>query len=176
MGHKYSTKATGENIAKAMGTDLPISSKQSFEISSWLRGKNLALAKEMLQNVIDMKVAVPYKKFNKNVGHKAGKGMAAGRYPIKSAFEFLKLVESVEANAQFKGLNTANLVIIHIVAQRAARAWHYGRHRGRKMKRTTVEIVVQEKAPKVKKEREPRKNILEKNTAKKATEEQKGGK
>jgi hypothetical protein len=72
--------------------------------------------------------------------------MAAGRFPVKAASYVLKLIEAVEANGQYKGLNTANLVITHICCHRSARAWHYGRHRGRKMKRTSVELVVQEKA------------------------------
>ena len=58
------------------------------------------------------------------------------------------------ANAQFKGLNTANLVITHINANKASKVMHSGRKRSRSAKRTNVEIVVQEKATKesVKKE------------------------
>ena len=63
-------------------------------------------------------------------------------------FEIIKLMEDVEANAQFKGLNTSNLVIAHISAHKAGKAWHYGRKSRRKMKRTTIEIVVEEKAKK----------------------------
>ena len=153
MGYTYATKEFGENMARAAGVALPLSTKQCVEICNWLRGKSLSKAKEMLSSVIKMETAVPYRRFNKNVGHKKGKGIAAGRFPIKAATTLLKLLEAVEANAQYKGLNTANLVITHICSQRAARAWHYGRHRGRKMKRTSVELVVQETAAKEKKEK-----------------------
>ena len=68
--------------------------------------------------------------------------------------EFIKLIESAEANAQFKGLNTSKLVISHISANKASKAWHYGRKSRRKMKRTNVEVIVEEntKIEKIKEE------------------------
>ncbi len=150
--YNYSKKLdVEENVAKAVGVALPISTKQSIEICNFIRRKPLAKAKQRLIEVINKKMAVPFKRFNDNVGHKRGK-IAAGRYPEKSCGEILKLLESVEANAQFKGLNTSNLVITHICAQKAARPWHYGRQRRRKMKRTNVEVIVEEKAVEKKKE------------------------
>ena len=92
--------------------------------------------------VSNKKKPIPFIRFNKNIGHK--KGMGSGRYPIKSSEKILKLLESAEANAQFKGLNTADLVIKHICANKAANAWHFGRKRRRKAKRTSIEVIVQE--------------------------------
>ena len=151
--YNYSKKIEAEeNIAKAVGISLPISTKQSIEICNFIRRKTLEKAKQIMVDVINKKIAVPFKKFSDNIGHKRGK-IAAGRYPKKSCGEILKLLESVEANAQFKGLNTSNLVIIHMCAQKAARPWHYGRQRRRKMKRTNIEVIVEEKVIK-KKEKE----------------------
>ncbi|MEK6968012.1 MAG: uL22 family ribosomal protein, partial [Nanoarchaeota archaeon] len=102
--------------------------------------------------VIDMKEAVAYTRYNKGgAGHKSG--MAVGRYPMKTAFHLMKLLDSVEANAESKGLNSMSLAIIHIVAQQGGKTWHYGRERGRRMKRTSVEIVVAEKPTENKKEK-----------------------
>ena len=67
-----------------------------------------------------------------------------GKYPVKAAGIIKKLLESVESNAQFKGLNTSNLIIKHIKADFASRPWHFGRQRRRKMKRTNIEVVVEE--------------------------------
>ena len=61
---------------------------------------------------------------------------------------FLGLLKSVEANAQFKGLHSSNLQIVHICAHRAARPMRSGRQRGRQTKRTHVEIVLQESVKK----------------------------
>ncbi len=96
--------------------------------------------------------AVRFTRFNKGVGHKPGIG--PGRYPIKASKEILDLLKSAEANAQFKVLNTANLIIGHISANKASDSWHYGRQRRRKMKRTNVEVILAEK---VQKKDEPKK-------------------
>ena len=157
--YNYSRKIEAEeNIARAVGVALPISTKQSIEICNFIRQISLGKAKQRLIDVMNKKVAVPFKKFNDNIGHKKGK-VAAGRYPEKSCSQILKLLESVEANAQFKGLNTSNLVITHICAQKAARPWHYGRQRRRKMKRTNIEIMVEEKAVEKKKEKKSAKEV-----------------
>lgn len=137
--HHYATDIEG---AKAVGRDLPISMKHSVEVCSFIRGKDLQLAKQLLEEVVVLKRAVPYKKFNQDLGHK--KGMMSGRFPQKTAKEILKILESVEVNAQFKGMNTSRLRIAHLVTHMGSRPYHSGRHRGRKMKRAHVEIIVQE--------------------------------
>lgn len=151
MAYHYSYQKGEEHIAKAVGVNLPYSHKVSIEISNHIRGMNLQKAKKVLEDVIAMKKAVPYKRFTNGPGHK--KGMASGRYPIKASTGFLKLLNSVEANAQFKGLNTSSLSIVHLSAQKGTDSWHYGRHRRRKMKRVHIEVVVQEKAEEKKKPR-----------------------
>ena len=135
--------------ARAIGRDLPISMKHSVEVCRFIRGKKVALAKKMLHEVIVKERAVPYLKFNLDLGHK--RGMAAGRYPVRTAEEILKIVESAEKNAQFKGMNAGKLVVAHISAHKASEPFHGGRHRGRTMKRAHVEIVVQERQEEIKK-------------------------
>ncbi|MCK5107542.1 MAG: 50S ribosomal protein L22 [Nanoarchaeota archaeon] len=136
------SKNKKENCAKAYGSGLPISTKQSIEICSYIRGKNLDKAIKMLQRVLEMKDAVPYTRFNNDIGHKPGIG--PGRYPQKSTKDILGLLESVKANALAKGLNTDNLEIVKLIANKASRPWRYGRHRRRKAKRSHVEVVVEE--------------------------------
>ncbi len=133
-----------EHMARAVGMALPISFKQSVEICSFIRNKNVIQAKKMLQQVIDKEAAVPFRRYNWDLGHK--KAIGPGRYPMSASKEFIRLIESVESNAQFKGINTSNLIIAHITAHKAGKAWHYGRKSRRKMKRTNVEIFVEEKS------------------------------
>ena len=133
-----------EHMARAIGMALPISFKQSVEICNFIENKNVNDAKKLLQNVSEKKIAIPFKRYIFDLGHK--KKIGPGRYPEKASKEFIKLIESVEANAQFKGLNTSNLIIAHVSAHKAGKAWHYGRKTRRRMKRTNVEIVVEEKA------------------------------
>lgn len=149
MPYKHSIKNYNkENMALAIGLSLPISTKHSIEICNFIRDMNLSKAKALLKGVVDKRSVVPFKRFTGDVGHKK-KG--PGRYPKKASLEIIKLLNVVEANAQFKGLNTANLFINRICANKASRQWHYGRKRRRKMKRTHIEIVVEEKATKEKK-------------------------
>lgn len=131
-------------MARAKGMTLPISFKQSVEICDFISDRNVSDAKKILQNVIEKKVAIPFKRYNWDLGHKSKIG--PGRYPEKASREFIKLIELVEANAQFKGLNTSNLVIAHISANKGGKAWHYGRQSRRKIKRTNIEIIVEEKS------------------------------
>lgn len=132
-----------EHMARAIGMALPISFKQSVEICGFIESKSINDAKKMLQHVSEKKLAIPFKRFIFDLGHKKKAG--PGRYPEKASKEFIKLIEAVEANAQFKGLNTSNLVIAHVSAHKAGKAWHYGRKTRRRMKRTNVEIIVEEK-------------------------------
>lgn len=144
MANRYSTKDYNkENMARALGISLPISFKQSIEICNFIRNKDVNYAKGVLSEVIDHKRAIPFKRFNKDMGHK--KRVGPGRYPKKASTEILNLINHVEANAQFKGLNTANLVITHINANKGSKVMHFGRKRSREAKRTNIEIAVQEK-------------------------------
>ena len=145
MGYNYSTKNYDkENMARVVGRSLPISTKFSVEVCSFIRNKTTSEAKAILERVKEVKQAIPFKRYKKDLSHK--RKIGPGRYPKKVAIEVIKLLESVEANAQFKGLNTSNLYISHINAHLASRPWHYGRKRRRQMKRTTVEVIVVEQA------------------------------
>lgn len=145
--HNYAFKDfDNEHMSRAVGRDLGISTKHAINICTFIRGKNVQRAKDILKNVIEMKQPVPYKRFNHGVGHRPGIG--PGRYPIKASENILGIIESAEVNAQQKGLNTSNLSIRHICAQYASRPMHSGRQRRVKMKRTHVEVVLEEQAKK----------------------------
>lgn len=135
-------KETNEKIAKAYGSALPISTKVSIEICNFIRGKNLNKSIALLKRVLELKEAVPYKRFDNDIGHKPGIG--AGRYPQKASTHIIRLLESVKANAQAKNLDTDNLKIIFLVANKGSRPWRYGRQRRRKAKRTHIIIHVEE--------------------------------
>lgn len=152
MTYKYTMNQLKENMAKALGSGLPISFKQSIEICNYIRGDDLSKAKAKLQQVMDKDKPVPFKRFTNGVGHRKG-NIASGRYPIKACTLILKLIESAEANAVYKGLSLSGLKIAHLSAQQAPAQWHYGRRSRRRMKQTHIEIVVEEiKKPKIGKE------------------------
>ncbi len=138
-----------KEIAKASGMSLPISTKQSIEVCNFIRNKTLEKAKAILERVLEKKEAIPFKRFGSDTGHKKGP-IGAGRYPQKTVKEILKILNSVESNAQVKGLNTDDLKIITIIANKASTPWRFGRKRRRKSKRTHIEIIVKSKEEKLK--------------------------
>lgn len=146
--NNYSYQGTEENIAKALGKDLPISTKQAIVICDFIRDKQLSKAVPELENIIEKKSALPFKKFNKGgVGHKKGP-LGPGRYPEKALFEIKKVLLSAKANAKSKGLKDSDLIISYASAQRGAQRLRQGRQRRRVMKRTHVEIILAEKVTK----------------------------
>ncbi|HIH15250.1 MAG: large subunit ribosomal protein L22 [archaeon GW2011_AR17] len=146
-----------QHIASARGNNIGISRKFAVEVAGFLRGKNLADAKKKMEDVIALKVAVPFKRYHMDLGHKRGP-MGPGRFPAKVAKEVLLLLKSAEMNAQNKGLDIDSLYVSHIVANKGNTQMKAGRQRGRHAKRTHIEIVLKEKEKKkkVEKKSEPK--------------------
>ncbi len=143
--YKYSFQEITENMSRALGRDLPISTKKSIEICNHLRGKKLEWAKKVLEEVQKERKAIPMKRFNRDRGHK--RKIGPGAYPKKACSEILRVVKNAEANAQQKGLNTGRLFIRHLSAQKGQVGIKYGRQRGRENKRTHIELVLEEEKP-----------------------------
>jgi len=140
---KYAIKDVKENMAVAMSLGSPISLKDSIMISNYLKGMSVIKAKIFLKNVIDLKSAVPYTRFNSDRGHKRGK-IAAGRFPVKAAKYFMNLIESAESNATDKGLNGESLFIRNIISNKGHVGYHYGRRRGLRTKSVHLQIYLEE--------------------------------
>ena len=122
--------------------NLRISTKKSYEICNLIRNKTAKKAKMILNRVIDMQDAVPYKKYLADTPHRPGK-IAAGRYPIKTCQEILKIIESGEANARNKGMGD-NLIVSHISSHKAPKQFHYGSKRRTRMKNTHIKLILNE--------------------------------
>ena len=155
------------HVATAKMRSMPISTKDSVEISNFLRYLSCDKAKQILSRVITKDQAVPYKRAVKDLGHK--KGMRSGRYPVKAATIFLQLVNSVMKNAEDVGLDSSSLKITHILANKASIPMTGGRLKGA-TKRTHIEIKVSEKSAPKKAKVEVKAEVKE--TAKPVTKEE----
>ncbi len=133
-----------KTMAKVVGIYLPISPKDSREIARAIKGKSIDSAIKHLQNVVEKKQAVPFKRFNRDVPHRRGKGFGAGRFPKKASEHIIKLLKHLKANASDKALDAESMKIVHAAAQRGPVLWHYGRWRGRRRKCTYFEAVAEE--------------------------------
>jgi len=147
----YSTKISGDNIAKAKANELNMSPKHSIEIATFIRHQRLNDAIAYLNDVIGLKKAIPFRRFNRNVAHKRGLpgNWDAGRYPVKASKAYIRVLESVKKNAEYIGLDAENLEIIHVSANRGrAQKSFFPRAMGRatpKVRETVnIEVVVRE--------------------------------
>ncbi|TSA17259.1 MAG: 50S ribosomal protein L22 [Nitrosopumilales archaeon] len=103
-----------------------ISHKHAREIAVKIKGMSIETARDYLQDVIKLKRAVPFRRYNNEVGHKSDTGVMAGRYPQKAATEFVKLIDNLESNAEYRGMDLDRLKIINATV-----------HKGRKIQRFT---------------------------------------
>ncbi|OPY38929.1 MAG: 50S ribosomal protein L22P [Methanoregula sp. PtaU1.Bin051] len=117
---EYSRKFEGDMYARGKINEASISPKHSIEIASFIRNKRINDAIAYLNDVIALKKAIPFRRFNRNVAHKRGlsDNWDAGRYPVKASKTYIRLLESVKKNAEYLGLDAENLKIVHVSANR----------------------------------------------------------
>lgn len=120
------------------GTSLPISTKYSVAICKFIKGKKISRAIEDLEQVIAKKKPVPMKG---EIPHRKGKRMMSGRFPKKASENFIKLLKSLQGNANNHDLEDPT--ISEVVANLASRP--FGRFGRVRKKRTHVRIVAREK-------------------------------
>ncbi len=92
---------------------IPVSLKYAVNIGKWIKGRNVDKAIMLLEKVIKKEVALPVKTFKRDTPHK--KGIAAGRYPVKTAEYVIKALNLVKANARNKSLDDSKLVISEFI-------------------------------------------------------------
>jgi len=139
-------------IAKAMLKNQRASLKFSTELAREIKGKRLDKSEKFLQEIVEKKTHLPLRVYRRKVPHRKGETKSftpAGRYPMGTAKIFLKLLETVKANADYKGLDSENLIITHLFASQGFQRVSYqtqGRISGKRRKRKSVhlEIVVME--------------------------------
>src|SRR5919107_2175996 len=103
-----------------------VSHKHSREVAVAVKGMSIEKARDFLNNVIAKKIAVPYRRYNNEVAHRSNirDGFFAGRFPRKATKEFLRLLDNLESNAEYKGMDLDRLTITSAVV-----------HKGRKLER-----------------------------------------
>lgn len=130
-----------------------ISHKHSREIAIAIKGMSIEKARELLENVIARREAIPYRRYNMEVAHRSNirDGFFAGRYPKKASNEFLRLLDNLESNAEYKGMDLDRLRIVNVAVHKGTKL---ERFQPRAMGRSSpkydilihVEIVAQETA------------------------------
>jgi large subunit ribosomal protein L22 len=135
---------------KARANNCPISLKFSVELASFIKGKPVKKVVNYLNDVEALKRHVPLRRYNRDVGHKKGEaqaGVKSGRYPIKVAAYFKKVIESAIKNAENLGLDPEKLLLRGVVVSQGVRRFKMqaqGRRRRQRSKSTNIEVVVKE--------------------------------
>ena len=101
-----------------------ISHKHAREIAVAIKGLSVEKARDYLMYVTQLKRSIPFRRYKNQVGHRTDPGVMSGRYPQKAATEVLKLIDNLESNAEYKGMDLDRLKIINAVV-----------HKGRVLKR-----------------------------------------
>ena len=146
----YSQQIEGENVARGKANEVPVSPKHAIEIASFIKDKRADEAVAYLEEVVAGKKAIPFRKFNRNVAHKRGlQGWDAGRYPRKASEAYIRLLNSVTKNAEYIGLDTEKLKIVHVSANRGRGFRGFfpramGRATPKRRETVNIEIVVRE--------------------------------
>ncbi len=142
----------GKKSAVAVLKNKPVSLKYVLEIIRAVKGKRVDKAIAFLKRVMAFEEHLPLRVYNKKVPHRKGQAKSyvkAGRYPVRAAKAFIELLELAKANANNKGLDAENLLIVHAFASQGFRRTAYqpmGRIAGkvRKRKSCHMEVVVRE--------------------------------
>ncbi len=140
--------AAGETVARARGIELRISPKKTYEVLNAIRGLPVDDAKSLLEDVLELKRAIPFRRYNQEVSHK--KEVGPGRYPKKVAKQVLAVLQNAESNAEYEGMDTDGLFVRvascargRIVKANMPRA--HGRATAWNEQTTNVEIVLAER-------------------------------
>ena len=126
-----------------------ISHKHAREAATAIKGLTIEKARDYMLSVIAKERAIPFRRFKNQVGHRSDPGMMSGRYPEKTAGEFIKLLDNLESNAEYKGMDMDRLKIINATTHKGVVIKRFipraqGRATDKNDVLTHVELVAQE--------------------------------
>lgn len=144
------TESDSDVAARAMAYELHISPKHALEVCRTIKGMKVEAAEAYLEDVLEKRVAIPFKRHKKKVAHRRGlKKWYAGRYPVKASAEILKLLRSAKGNAEYKGLDQETMRIWHAATKKGrtikgSMPRAFGRATPKNTDTVTLEIVIRE--------------------------------
>jgi large subunit ribosomal protein L22 len=148
FGYAFQNYDTTRHVRASM-REKQISHKHAREIAVQIKGMSIEKARDYLQSVVNKQRAVPFRRYKNQVGHRSDPGVMSGRYPEKSATEFVKLIDNLESNAEYKGMDLDRLKIINATVHKGVLIKRFtpramGRATPKNNVLTHVELVAQE--------------------------------
>ena len=102
--------------------DLRAHYKNTYETARACRGLNLVKAIQYMENVLEHKAIIPFRRYTGGPGRHAickNFNHHNGRYPEKSVKQVIALLRNLKSNAEAKGLDVDKCQITHVATQRA---------------------------------------------------------
>ncbi len=137
-----------ETTAKAAGREIPVKPKHGINVARFIKGKDVATAKDYLEKVITLERSIPFRTHKRHVKHRRDIS-GPGQYPVAAARAFLRVLKDAESNAEYKGLDPEKMYIWHTVCHKGASLPNYrprAQGRATPWNKTTshIEIVLKE--------------------------------
>ncbi len=148
FGYAFQNYDTTRHVRASM-REKQISHKHAREIAVQIKGLSIEKARDYLRSVVNKQRAVPFRRYKNQVGHRSDPGVMSGRYPEKSATEFIKLLDNLESNAEYKGMDLDRLKIVNATVHKGVMIKRFipramGRATPQNNVLTHVELVAQE--------------------------------
>jgi len=161
MKKSYYNLKGNDVLAKAY--NCPISMKFSIELAREIRDKPYKKVLKYLDDIIELKRHVPLKRYNQDVAHRKGpaiSGVKSGRFPVKVAKYFKKVLLMAKSNADYKGLDSdkKDLIVKGCVISQGMKRYNFqtkGKRRLRRDQTASIEIVLVQQGKFVKKAEKP---------------------
>ena len=131
---KPEVKKVKKNEASVYGSNLQMGYKVGADICSMIRNRNIDEGIKRVEEVIAFKRAVMTNK--RESAHRHGKGMMAGKFPVKACGDFIRMLKNLRSNAIYHELELEKCVIF-CKADKASQPYKRG---GMRMKRSNVLI------------------------------------
>lgn len=152
-----------DRVAKARGSHLRTHFKNTRETAKSITGLELKAAKQYLNDVLEGKRCILFRRYNGGVGRTAqakneGSTNGQGRWPKKSVEFVLGLLKNAESNAEMEGsLDMDNLYVQTVVVNKAMKGRRrtyraHGRVNPYQSSPCHIEVVLAEKSSGVAKE------------------------
>jgi large subunit ribosomal protein L17e len=122
---RYSVYPKDEKVVKAKGGSLRVHFKNTYNVVQAIKGMSLKKALHYLNQCLEHKDIIPFRRFNGGVGRKAlvnqpkYAGATQGRWPEKCIKAVIGLLRNAESNADVSGQDSETLIIQHAKTNRA---------------------------------------------------------
>lgn len=145
------TEQKKKNYAFANGRSLRMSAKTAAHILDMIRYKTIDDAIKTMEEIASGKK--PVRMHNREVGHRKGAGIMAGRYPKNAAKEIMPVLKQLKSNAIYNGMEVEEAVLALCKIDKASKPYKRG---GARAKRAHISLKAE-----IKKRTESKKEKLE---------------